>query len=108
MGPMAWVWGALVTVVGTTTCPTPEAVQEELTHLLAPAAAMDRAELNMRKAGPTLELLGPSGEPLASRVLEQRGGCQDLAKAAAVILATWEMELRPGVAQSVQLPKEAE
>lgn len=66
---------------------------------------MDRAEISDLRGVPQIELLGPHGERLATRALTTRASCMELAKAAAVVISTWEMELRPGAAQAVRLAR---
>ena len=88
----------LVEVDGTSACPTPSQVAEELRRLLpgdAAAAEPDRARVESQ--GGALQVsLSSAGRRVGTRRLAEGGSCEDLAGAAAVVIATWEAELRPG------------
>jgi hypothetical protein len=105
-----------VEVVGDATCPTPADVAARLGGLVpATAAAVEagdgrgaarvivaRTEGTMR-----LALVGANANELATRELSTEGSCQDLAAAAAVVVAAWLADLNPDLTPSVTLPASA-
>lgn len=92
---------ATVVVGGETTCPTPARVAEKLRAMsegegraaLSPAPGRT-AVLSRNKAGLVVTLRSADDDVLAQRQFEARASCEDLAAAAAVVVASWEGELR--------------
>jgi hypothetical protein len=100
----------LVTTEGGTTCPTPADVARELTELMASVpddVAQDRALLRSIPGGLHLDLRRDDGARIAERDLSSSGRCADLASAAAVIIATWEVQLQPQRMGRTRLPTTA-
>jgi hypothetical protein len=100
------VVAAGVEVAGPTTCPEPGEVVDVL-RSLAPddLAARERALLTpARGGGVRIELYTLAGALLGARELDP-APCSDLARAAAVVIATWETELHPEAMSSVPLPR---
>src|SRR5262245_53120987 len=94
-----------VDVVGDGPCPAPADVSRRLAELL-PAAdtaggtgggARRLARLSRADGHVHLELLTPDGVRLDERDLEANERCEDLAAAAAVVIAAWEAQLDPRV-----------
>lgn len=84
-------------VAGASTCPAPAAVAAQL-HRMLPSEVKGELVALVEPAprGVRLELRSPSGESLESKLLEGQGACQELAAAAAVVVATWLTELDSG------------
>jgi hypothetical protein len=80
---------AVVTVQGTTTCPTPQAVEARLGPLVSTGAASD---VRLAREGPVLHvaLHAPDGRLTARRSIDGAHSCEALAEAAAVIVAAWQ------------------
>jgi hypothetical protein len=100
-----------IEVSGDEVCPRPADVQRQLRALLPPAgdpASPGTVEHHARvvRAGEKthLELAGADGAPIAERELDRSGSCDELAAAAAVVLATWEGDLDPRITDRVNLP----
>jgi hypothetical protein len=91
-------------------CPSPEAIASRVAAL-APAVDSARpptfVEVSRAGGNVRLELRGGDGKVLASRVIEGAAGCEDLAAAAAVVIATWQNDLDPKAALGVDLPPTA-
>jgi hypothetical protein len=108
------VWAALapggLDVTGDSTCPEPEAVARRLAELAptdapaAPDAAAGRVILTYNAQSLRLVLLGPNSNELAVRELASEGTCDDLATAAAVVVAAWKADLDTGLLPGVSLP----
>jgi hypothetical protein len=111
------VWAALATggleVTGDSTCPAPADVASRLAGLApahaaepapAPEASTARVIVTHDGTALRLELLGPDTNELAARELSADGSCDDLAAAAAVVIAAWEADLDPRLAIGVALP----
>jgi hypothetical protein len=85
-------------ISGAAGCPSPEEVEARLRPLLPAGESSVTGHRAVLARGPgavTVELQDASGARLASRRLPAaRVSCADLASAAAVIVATWEVELR--------------
>src|SRR5204862_2746315 len=83
---------AAVTVEGTTTCPDPAAVSERLAALLPAAkdSAGDVALLAAEGDGVRIVLRHADGSAGGTRTLDGRHSCDELAEAAAVIIAAWQ------------------
>ena len=97
----------LVVVDGEETCPAPGEVEDRLSALIPRVderESQDRAYLQRTGSGLLIDLRRDDGERLAQRVLAANGSCSDLAAATAVVIATWEMHLKPGIVAHVDLP----
>jgi hypothetical protein len=89
--PLVLVAG-LVDVGGSAVCPAPARVAEALAPLLpasSAAARPHRAELTTDGALVLVKLHAPDGASLRDRALPAEGTCDDLARAAAVVIAAW-------------------
>jgi hypothetical protein len=97
-------------VTGDSTCPTPGEVARRLAELApaeapaAPDALAARAIVTHDGAALRLVLLGPNSNELAARELPPEGSCDDLATAAAVVVAAWRADLDTGLLPGVRLP----
>lgn len=81
-------------VVGKTTCPTPTQVNEKLARLgVSPATPLGQetheAVLSRNAQGLLLTLRFTNQTALAERQFSAQASCEDLAAAAAVVIATW-------------------
>ena len=100
----------LVVVDGEETCPAPADVEARLDALIPRVderEPQDRAVLERTDAGLRIDLRRDDGERLAERLLPTTGSCGDLAAAAAVVIAAWELRLKPEIAARVNLPAPA-
>jgi hypothetical protein len=111
LAALSVVLAAVVQVEGNTSCPAPELVALRLGGLLAPDAVTDhpdRARLQTEGDELVVVLERADGELLGTRRLPLQSGCDDLAAAAAVSLATWESdvhpEFAPGLAARAVMP----
>jgi hypothetical protein len=85
-----------VVLDGNTTCPTPAAVRAELDRYLPRTSEhTDRAELEETPAGLRVRLRRDDGVVVAERTFSTSESCEDLARAAAVVIAAWEADLHP-------------
>lgn len=92
-----WLASAVL-VEGDAACPSPAAVQQRLAPLLPEVAGPhpDRARVDLSAAGAvTVTLYGPDGTLIGTRTLPAEGSCDERARAAAVILGTWESDVHP-------------
>jgi hypothetical protein len=78
---------------GNTTCPTVEAVQAELGDLVSNEGDMRWAELSARPDALQLSLWSSSGRVEAVRTIPLPASCEALARASAVAIATWAVQL---------------
>ena len=86
-----------VEVESPSACPSAHAVAERLAVLLpATKDVPDRARLSRTGDKLSLELRRADGTAIAWRRLDARASCEDLAEAAAVMIATWETDLEAG------------
>jgi hypothetical protein len=102
---LIWLWlllaVPLVRVEGEGTCPSPQAVEREVGQLVARRDGSDSTAppdvVHLRERGPSLEVVlsGPGGALIGQRVLDRTADCEDLAKAVAVVIATWESDIHP-------------
>jgi hypothetical protein len=81
-----------VVVEGSSTCPTPAAVTERLRALLPAGAPADVVRLTSDGAGLRVTLLRADGSTAGSRAIAGQHSCDQLADAAAVVIATWQLE----------------
>ena len=98
-------------VTGDATCPAPADVARRLAELLpttaeAPAPEEPPGRVVVARNGLALRLvlLGPNANELATRELPADGTCDDLAAAAAVVVAAWQADLNPDLTPAVGLP----
>jgi hypothetical protein len=97
-------------VTGDSTCPSPSEVVRRLDEILTASAPTARdaiaARVIVTHDGPSLRLvlLGPNSNELAARELAPEGTCDELATAAAVVVASWRADLDPGLSPGVRLP----
>lgn len=86
-----------VEVESPSACPAAQAVTDRLAVLLpATRDVPDRARLSRSGDRLSLELRRADGTAIAWRRLDAQAACEDLAEAAAVMIATWETELEAG------------
>jgi hypothetical protein len=108
------VWAALapggLDVTGDSTCPEPADVARRLAELApadaptAPDTGAGRVVLTHNGQALRLVLIGPNANELATRELAAEGTCDDLATAAAVVVAAWRADLDTGLLPGVKLP----
>jgi hypothetical protein len=105
------LWATLVLgwvqVGGEAQCPSPDQVAAGLRQLGTPTQGEGeplRATV-LKSAGGVRVQLASAGGVRADKVLTGGGGCEQLAKAAAVVLASWASELEREL--SAQLPQDA-
>ncbi len=99
-----------IDVVGDATCPAPAEVAAQVAALgPAPDGDAPTAKVIVARTERTLrlELVGPNSNDLATRELPAEGSCEDLATAAAIVVASWRANLDPDLAPSVRLPANA-
>lgn len=87
-----------VVVRGEATCPSAQAVATHLTALLAEgeAAPPDQAHVDVAADSMIVDLRRADGTRIAVRRIVRSGSCDEMAEAAAVVLATWETRMRAG------------
>jgi hypothetical protein len=98
-------------ITGDATCPAPTEVARRLAELLPTTAEAPRPEESAGRVvvarnglALRLVLLGPNANELATRELPTDGTCDDLATAAAVVVAAWQADLNPDLTPAVGLP----
>jgi len=98
-------------IVGDATCPAPAEVAAQVTALgpapsTAPRGDAAAAKVIVARTERTLrlELVGPNSNALATRELPVEGSCEDLAAAAAIVVAAWRADLDPDLTPQVALP----
>jgi hypothetical protein len=86
--------GAAVSVQGRSTCPSPQEVAAKLRPLLTDALRPDHpaevAEVSPDPGGLAVTLWRADGSRAATRTVGGEHSCEELAEAAAVMIATWE------------------
>ena len=95
-----------VVVDGDVACPAPEAVARELATLMPADGVVrepDLADLSREGSDLHLELRRGDGSWVAVRDIAGTRSCEELAVAAAVVIAAWEADLASGSAESVDL-----
>jgi hypothetical protein len=95
-----------VVVDGGISCPSPEAVKRELEELMPSGSEPrepDIAELSREGEDVHLDLRRGDGSFVATRNIAGGRGCDDLAAAAAVVIAAWEADLVSDVTPPVSL-----
>jgi hypothetical protein len=97
----------LFRVEGQTDCPTPDAVGAALAKLggLTSAGAGDRIALAAGDEGLTVRWLDGAGHERHTWRLPRDGTCQELADAAALVVAVWAGHVDAGRVPSPQLPE---
>lgn len=103
---LLWAMQPAVVVGGGARCPSPDEVGRRLGEIMAAVTDgtdQDRAVLSEIGGALHIELVRPDGGPISQRDLARVGGCGDLASAAAVVIATWEAQLRPQRLRPVRL-----
>jgi hypothetical protein len=89
--------GSPTLVSGTGTCPAPADVQARLNLLVGGGDRQGEsysAQLVREHDTITITLKDVNAQIIATRALSHKASCEDLVAAAAVIIATWEVELR--------------
>jgi hypothetical protein len=99
LGALALLSATGVEVDGDSTCPTVAALERRLEEV-APGtatsgAAGTKVHVSRIEGGVRLELAGAEGQVLAAREFPATEACDDLAAAAAVVIATWQSDLNP-------------
>jgi hypothetical protein len=101
-----------VEVVGDSACPTAAAVTSRLaaltpsSNLAVEPEAANRVTLARGADALELALVDPRGARLAAKTLAASGTCDELAAAAAVVVAAWQADLNPDLTPGVTLPEE--
>jgi hypothetical protein len=95
LGPV--VLGQAIDVRSDTFCPSAEQVGERVRQILdLKGRHIDERALVMREAGSLRVVLrGADGRDVGERVLSADAGCEDLAQAVGVVLATWISDVHP-------------
>lgn len=104
-----WMALPVLNVQGTSTCPTPVEVSARLSNLVArgeaePLNQAQQAYVSTQDGVVVVELRGADGAVLAERSLAQTASCDDLAEAAAIVLASWQARFNPGLSASAGRP----
>jgi len=81
-----------VVVAGSSTCPTPAAVEERLRALLPAGGRPDTVQLTSESGGLRVTLVRADGSTAGSRAITGQHSCDELADAAAVVISTWQLE----------------
>jgi len=80
-------------------CPSGDEVQVALASMLAPAGdaptGRDVAKLERRSDRLRVQLLDPEGVVIAERTLDAGAPCAELARMAAIVIASWESDVHP-------------
>ncbi|HEX4406095.1 MAG TPA: hypothetical protein VH560_14755 [Polyangia bacterium] len=95
-----------VEIVGDATCPAPAEVAAQVATLgPAPVGDAPTAKVIVARTERALrlELVGPNSNALATRTLPAEGTCEDLAAAAAIVVAAWRADLDPNLTPQVRL-----
>jgi hypothetical protein len=95
-------------VGGDSDCPTAAEITRRVDELAPSEGPAAPAFVQVSNVGGRvrLELHGADGNALASRDLDEAASCDDLAAAAAVVVATWQNDLDPKASLPVELPAE--
>jgi hypothetical protein len=99
---------AAIPIAGDVTCPTPAEIARRLDEIVPPASsgAGNGGSVRVARDGGRfrLELLRSDGRAADTREIDAGGSCGDLARAAAVVIATWQGDLDPDATPRVELP----
>jgi hypothetical protein len=85
-------------IASDTACPAPDAIGRGLAEILGLSATehlKEAARLAHGDAGLVVTLRDPDGRVLGERALPLEGTCDELARAATVVLATWLSDAHP-------------
>jgi hypothetical protein len=105
-----WLSNPLVDVAAEGACPSVGQVERHLAELIPATAASPsggqrhRASFTRGERGIHVELHSADALLIAQRDLAAEGSCDELASALAVVIAAWEAELDPRLANGVELP----
>jgi hypothetical protein len=105
----ATLFAAPLELGGDSVCPPIDTIAGRVAELAPGADAKGPVGfVEISRAGDRLrlELRGADGTTLSSRELDGAASCDDLADAAAVVIATWQNDLDPRAALAVELPAE--
>jgi hypothetical protein len=94
--------GPLIRGEGTGGCPSAQDVSARLAGLLGAGedgAPPETLDLDSQSAGLRLRLWRADGTLVAERTIARAPSCAEMAESAAVLVAAWEANLRPGTAQ---------
>ena len=110
---LLWVSALSITVEGNTSCPEPSEVAARLAAV-APASRMTgKALLTESEGSLRVQLARENGTVVGERLLDARYPCNELADAAALVLASWQGEFdaapvaAPTVAETALKPAKA-
>jgi hypothetical protein len=81
-----------VVVEGSSTCPTPAAVEERLLALQPAGAGPEVARLTSEGGELRVTLVRVDGSEAGSRTITGQHSCDELADAAAVVISAWQLE----------------
>jgi hypothetical protein len=93
-----------VTVDGAATCPTAAEVAVRLSSLLAPANSGDKARIDTVDDAVEIVLRRADGTLIGRRRLQAQGPCDERARIAAIVLATWESDIHPAFEREAAPP----
>ena len=108
--------GRSLTIEGDAACPTAAEVTLRFSSLLAPAsvsaagappaagAGGDRARIEMVDDAIDIELRRADGMLVGHRRLPAQGTCEERARGAAIVLATWESDVHPAFEREMAAP----
>jgi hypothetical protein len=97
-----------LTLTGESSCPTIAEIERRVEEVGAPAqTAATAVRVSHIEGLVWLELLDAEGKVLAMRELPEKESYDDLAAAAAVIIATWQSDLNPRTSPGMELPRPA-
>lgn len=111
LAPAFWQASAGLALTGDEECPSAVAIEQRLDEIVP--AAPERApgapphpsvHLSRHDGRLRLALTRPDGGVIATRELHATEACDDLASAAAVVIATWGADLNPRTSPDVSLP----
>lgn len=97
-----------IDVRGDTVCPSAEEVGAALVGLVSspsPSGAPDVVDLSRENGSIRVRLSNAAGEVVAEKHLPEAPSCAERARAAAVIVAAWEVRLRAGLQPPVEVPR---
>jgi hypothetical protein len=97
---LAVALASAIEVHSATECPNAEAVSRRLRSLIpgtTEGGSPHHALLDVVDGGISVSLVGSDNVTIASRRLEKKGSCEELAETVAVVIATWAADVRPGV-----------
>jgi hypothetical protein len=89
-----------IEIQGDAECPSPAAVSAHLRSLLPETAtvlAEERVLIQNESEAVTARLVDTQGRIVAEQRIVERGPCDELAEAIAVVVAAWAADLQPGV-----------